>query len=120
MTLRVAARLTDWRTFLWLLLPLVVAGCVSTPQVDWDARLGSYSRDMAIADYGPATRTFKLSDGSQMLEWLQAGGLDMPGSSRPVTRDSIYNDASAGSSAPRSLQLTFGPDGKLVDWNQSY
>jgi hypothetical protein len=73
---------------------------------------------MALTDYGQPTRSYKLSDGSQMLEWWQA---ETPGSqvySRPVTRESIYNDNAAGNTAPRLLQLTFGPDGTLVDWSR--
>ena len=101
---------------------LLLTGCI-TPGVDWQARIGCYTRDRAIADLGPPDKSAKLSDGSVVDEWLtqrshvivapepyflEPGGYfgpDTPGYSETYVPDYF-------------LRLTFGPDGKLKAWRQ--
>ena len=41
---------------------LLLAGCV-TPKIDWAARVGNYTYDQAVMDFGPPDKSAKLSDG---------------------------------------------------------
>jgi hypothetical protein len=111
----------------WRLLPLAVAalllagGC-ATQRVDWNARVGLYTYDQAIAELGPPDKTAKLTDGSTVAEWLV----------RRVRGDSQvlfmggYGFYRRGFFAPtyivngpdyeRYLRLTFDPEGRLTAW----
>ena len=51
------------------LLAAAVAGCVATSRIDWTARLGSYTYDQAVAEFGPPDKVAKLSDGAIVAEW---------------------------------------------------
>lgn len=103
-----------------LLLAVWLPGCTTVPEADWNARLGTYTRDQAIADLGLPSRAQRLSDGSQMLEWVRSRGAQSGLTAQPVTRESIYNDAYRVNAPSRILQLTFGPDDRLVDWTRNY
>jgi hypothetical protein len=52
------------------LVALVLAGCVSTPKIDWPARVGTYTYDQAILELGPPDKYAKLTDGTIVAEWL--------------------------------------------------
>ena len=52
---------------------LLLAGCV-TPQIDWAARVGNYTYDQAVMEFGPPDKLAKLSDGSTVVEWLLQRG----------------------------------------------
>jgi hypothetical protein len=109
-----------WRTgFLVALVGVLLAGCATTPRIDWAARVGHYTYDQAVTELGPPGKSARLSDGSRVAEWLE----------RPaevfVTPDP-YFIGPGGCWAPfppsysvtrqpaRYLRLTFGPDGKLT------
>src|SRR5213592_2914485 len=49
----------------WLL-----AGCASTPKVDWNSRIGNFTHDQAVAEMGPPDRSTKLSDDATVEEWF--------------------------------------------------
>ena len=53
-----------------LLVSLAVAGCSSTPKVDWNSRIGSYTYDQAVLELGPPDKSTQLSDGSTVAEWV--------------------------------------------------
>ena len=61
-------------TFCGVLLALLIAGCSTTPPVDWDKRVGTYTFDQAVTDYGPPDKSAKLSDGSTVAEWMTSRG----------------------------------------------
>ena len=119
MNTRSRAGLTGRRWLAGITLCVALAGCVSAPEVDWNTRLGSYTRDMALGDLGQPTRTQTLSDGRELLEWARVSATQNSWSNQTVSRESIYNDT-PGAAPNRVLHLTFGPDGKLVDWNRNY
>lgn len=111
-----------WLKVVPILATLMIAGCVSTPSV-WDARVGVFSWEEALAELGEPTRVTELEGGVKSAEWLA----DQPvrGVSRydgPPSRDSVapHRDSIAQAPVPRLLQLSFTPDGKLLDWRQSY
>src|SRR5215471_21382357 len=56
------------------LLILLQAGCASTPKIDWDARVGSYSFDQAVAELGPPDKQARLTDGTLVAEWQTQRG----------------------------------------------
>ncbi|HTQ51919.1 MAG TPA: hypothetical protein VMJ12_14510 [Candidatus Acidoferrales bacterium] len=108
------------RILLALLASLLLSGC-TTPTVDWHARVGHYTRDQAITDFGPPDKSTKLTDGTVMDEWLTQP-------SRVVVAPEPYflpPGSYFGPSTPvytetylpaDFLRLTFGPDGKLTAW----
>jgi len=109
--------------FVWLF-----AGCASTPKVDWNARVGNFTYDQAVAELGPPDKSTKLSDGSTVADWItrKSSGLSLGlgtgyssygGSSGMSTGVGVA--APVGSSGVRILRLTFGPDGKLKQWSKS-
>src|SRR6185295_2792300 len=53
-----------------LLVCWLLAGCASTPKVDWNARVGNFTYDQAVAEMGPPDKSTKLSDGSTVADWI--------------------------------------------------
>ena len=110
----------------WLamtLAALVLAGCVTTPKIDWSARVGNYTYDQAIMELGPPDKSAKLTDGTVVAGWLTHHAQTIvapepyfapPGCYfGPLTpmRTETYVPA-------RYLRLTFGADGKLKTWRE--
>ena len=101
-----------------VLLTVVLAGC-ATSKVDWDGRIGSYTRDQAVLDFGPPERSTSLTDGTKVEEWLIQRG---------YARGSFSTLGAGHYGAPwvhryaeppspdQVLRLTFTPDGKLKTW----
>jgi Prokaryotic membrane lipoprotein lipid attachment site len=52
---------------------LLLSGCV-TPKIDWTARVGNYTYDQAVTEFGPPDKSAKLTDGSTVAEWLTRRG----------------------------------------------
>jgi hypothetical protein len=103
---------------------LAACGCQTTPRIDWAARLGQYTYDQAVLDFGPPERYAKLSDNTVVAEWLTRRGHHTTYLSGgyygwypwyygppPPTYIDTY-------SADYFLRLTFGPDGKLAAWKK--
>jgi hypothetical protein len=106
-----------------LILPLLLSsGCSSTPKVDWDSRIGSFTHDQAVVELGPPDRTAELSDGSRVSEWflkenprMSVGfGVGSYGSHGGV---GVGQTVSGGRSG-QYLQLTFSPNGLLQRWGK--
>ena len=124
MSVRIRDRI-QWIGLLWLLVNLgwLFAGCQSTPKVDWNSRVGTYTFDQAVMELGPPDRVTPLSDGSQVAAWITRG------SSGGLTIGTGFSNGRAGMGVSRSfgpgyndrvLQLTFGPDQKLTSWSKNY
>jgi hypothetical protein len=104
-------------SFFAVLLAVLVTGC-ATPQINWQARVGVYSYDQAITDYGPPDKSARLTDGTTVAEWMIRRGevIVTPGPFYygpgywygPVAP--MYNRAYFPATF---LRLTFGADGKL-------
>jgi hypothetical protein len=56
-----------------VLATLLLAGCV-TQKIDWAARVGNYTYDQAVMEFGPPDKTARLSDGTTIAEWLTQRG----------------------------------------------
>lgn len=110
------------RLLLLLLATILFAGCVTQP-VDWQARVGNYTRDQAIADLGPPDNSEKTADGGGVDEWLTSRA-HVVAAPEPylLPPHSYLGPAAPGYSeidAPNYfLRLTFGPDGKLKAWKE--
>lgn len=104
----------------WLpvLAAFALAGCVTTPRIDWAARVGHYTYDQAVTDFGPPDKSAQLSDGSRVAEWLERPAQIIV-SSEPYWMPGCYwtpfPPMYSQTRVPALyLRLTFGPDGKLT------
>jgi hypothetical protein len=102
-----------------LMFGLMLAGCSSTPMVDWNTRVGTYTYDQTAQELGKPDKSTKQDDGSVVAEWFLRHEVE-PGAG-PATAPGLYSPANgAGGNQIYNpavqndyLQLTFGPDGKL-------
>lgn len=106
---------------------MLVAGCATTPKVDWNSRVGNYTYDQAILELGPPDKVATLNDGTKVAEWLTSRGYSQgyittygPHFYHPY----LYGPPSIFYSEPpspdRFMRLTFDPDGKLLSWRKVY
>ena len=101
-------------------------GCASTPKIDWDARVGTFTYDQAVKELGLPLVSTKLTEGSTVADWPEhpggggrvsfgvgasgyAGGVGagMSQSVGPATREAY-------------LRLTFDKNGTLTAWTRNY
>jgi len=54
---------------LGLVVTLFIAGCV-TQRIDWNGRVGAYTYDQAVKDFGPPDKQARLTDGQIVAEWI--------------------------------------------------
>jgi len=121
------AFLQSWLATLSVALGVcLLSACTTRPKVDWNGRVGVYSYDQAILDYGPPDKRAELSDKSIVAEWLTRYGdyrIDSYGSAagyygRPYRPYGYYQGYAFGphdvSRTPdRYLRLIFDPQGLL-------
>ncbi|MGC8830233.1 MAG: hypothetical protein ACP5MG_10755 [Verrucomicrobiia bacterium] len=103
-----------------LIIPIFLSvfqfGCATKPKIDWNARVGNYTFDDAVKEFGPPDKSARLSDGTMICEWLQIRGYTrghyvyFPGSLPYYWTEPPSPD--------RFLRLTFSPDGKLIEWKK--
>ncbi|MDB6121197.1 MAG: hypothetical protein JWQ71_190 [Pedosphaera sp.] len=103
---------------------VLLAGCSTTPLVNWDSRIGNYTYQEATADLGPPERSTTLKDGSIVAEWVtrrstpgtigigQTGDIHTP----PFWANPLPNTFRP--TPEQHLQLTFGPDRLLTRWQR--
>ena len=101
---------------------LLLAGCV-TPKIDWSARVGNYTYDQAVMEFGPPDKIAKLSDATTVAEWLTQRGQIVvapepyflsPGCYfGPLTP--MYSETYVPA---RFLRLVFDAGGKLKTWKE--
>lgn len=97
------------------------SGC-ATHKTDWNARIGNYTYDQAVIEYGPPDKYAKLDDGTLVAEWLTHRGYNRvyvsPGyySYYGPCYSPLFPTVMDTSSPDYYLRLIFGPDGKLRTW----
>lgn len=109
---------------LFLALALI-AGCSTTPKVDWNTRVNSgYTFDQAVTELGPPDKQAKLSDGKTVAEWVKrsngGGGLSIgTGFYSGGVGVGVAQGVGSGSK-DKVLKLIFSPENKLVSWSKNY
>ena len=48
----------------------LLAGCASTNRAEWDARIGHYTYDDAVSEFGPPDKMARLTDGKLVADWI--------------------------------------------------
>jgi hypothetical protein len=101
---------------------LLLAGCV-TPKIDWKARVGNYTYDQAVTEYGPPDTYAKLSDGSVVAEWLLQRGQVVAAPEPYFLPPGCYFGPltpmySATYVPARFLRLVFDANGRLKTWKE--
>jgi hypothetical protein len=103
-----------------LLLALILAGCV-THRINWAGRIGNYTYDQAIEEFGPPDKQAKLTDGRLVAEWISryynnstvivgAGLYGYPGGGGIIQTTPNYYES--------KLRLTFGTNHVLSAWSK--
>lgn len=112
--------------FAIVLLAGWLAGCATTPKIDWAARVGNYTYDQAVVEFGPPDKESTLSDGTRVADWLTrrgyrqvypVGGYYYPQS--PYGYSGYYPPTYIDtSSLDYFLRLTFNAEGQLRTWKK--
>lgn len=105
-----------------LLAALVFAGCATGPKIDWTARVGHYTYDQAVLEFGPPDKVAKLNSGIVVANWITrrsyaytTGGAVAYGGYPGMV---IVPSYTQGYSPTYFLRLTFGADGELTEWKK--
>jgi hypothetical protein len=120
--------MNSWLRKPWLapvLAGFILAGCATAPRIDWAARIGNYTYDQAVLDFGPPVKSAKLSDGTIVADWLKRRGevvvtpepypyIGPPGYF-VAPYPAYYNTTSF---PPVYRRLIFGPDGRLKQYKE--
>lgn len=105
-----------------------VTGCKTTPPVDWQSRVGTYTFDQAVTDLGPPDKQARLSDGQTAAKWithrssgtgLSIGTGFLSGGGGGAVGVGMSQSVGSGSS-DRTLTLTFGTNNVLTAWSKNY
>ncbi len=111
----------------WLVLvaTLFAGACATQPRTDWAKRVGVFTYDEAVKEYGPPDKKEITSDGVTVADWvLQRGTVystPSPGWGMGGWRHGPWgwNGANDIHSSPDvCLRLQFGPDSRLQSWKQ--
>jgi hypothetical protein len=104
--------------FLAALVGLLIAGCASTPKIDWQSQVGSATYDSVVKELGPPDKESRLTDGTLISEWISAsrsGGVSF-GIGTGISRGPVGVGVghSVGSGRPLKVtQMTFSSEGTL-------
>ena len=107
-----------------VLATALITGCKTTKPIDWNSRVGTYTFDQAVTDFGPPDKQTTLSDGKLVAQWIthrNGGSSFSVGTGFYTGGVGVGVGQTTGSAYPdRILTLTFGADGKLVAWSKNY
>jgi hypothetical protein len=93
---------------------VVFAGCATAPKIDWNSRVGIYTFDDAVKDYGPPDKSATLADGTEVCEWLARRGYSR--GFVHVTPGYGLHTYDTSPSPDQFLRLTFNKERKLTEW----
>jgi hypothetical protein len=100
----------------------LVSGCSSQPKIDWDSRIGSFTFDQAVLEFGPPDKQAKLADGTVVAEWMTNRGVR--GGSYAVPSGGMFSPYWSYHQTPDGpdyfIRLTFNPEGKLTAHKKFY
>jgi hypothetical protein len=104
-------------------LALAVAGCATTPKIDWQSRVGAYTYDQAVTELGPPDKVARLTTGVTVAEWLKCPAQIMV-TPQPYFAPPGYYYAPLPTSYTTTRfpaiywRLTFAPDGRLQQFRE--
>ena len=101
----------------------LLAGCATTPPVDWNSRVGNYTYFQAVTDLGPPARQSSLSDGKTVCKWfIQSviGPRFNSGMSYYGNTGFAPSQSAASCHSDQMLQLTFDTNNTLTAWSKNY
>ena len=105
-----------------LLAAFVFAGCATGPKIDWASRVGHYTYDQAVLEFGPPDKVAKLDNGIIVANWVTHQGYAYTTSGAVAygyyPGGGIAPSYTQGFSPTYYLRLTFGADGKLTEWKK--
>jgi hypothetical protein len=105
------------------LVAALLSGCVTTPPVDWNSRVGHYTYNQVVAELGTPSRQARLSDGELVAKWSAqpnvGPGLNS-GMSYYGSTGFTGNQTAGPGSSNQMLQLTFDTNGVLTAWSKNY
>lgn len=109
------------RTILFSTLTALVvlfSACASN-KINWDTRVGNYTYDQAVEEFGPPDKMAMLSDNAKVAEWYtgRSSGMSV-GVGTGVGPVGMGVGVPVGGNRFRSMRLTFGPDGILKTWSK--
>jgi hypothetical protein len=64
---------------------LFLTAC-ATNKIDWQSRVGNFTYDQAVLEFGPPDKEATLQDGTRVAEWLTSRGRGRPGADSVVSR----------------------------------
>jgi hypothetical protein len=97
-------------------LVLLLSACATSPKIDWQSRVGSYTYDQAVLEFGPPDKQAKLVDGTLVCEWLTWKGRAILGHSTYLGYGMV--DTSGTTEPDYYTRLTFNPSGKLQSYKK--
>jgi len=105
-----------------LMAVLFLTGCI-TPRIDWSSRVGTYTYDQAVMDFGPPDKSAKLADGATVAEWVTQHAHTIiapePYFLQPGCYYGPFTPSYSESYVPDYfLRLDFDPTGKLRSWKK--
>jgi|SRR5271170_2825198 len=113
-------RFPAWtKKVLAVLIALAFAGC-ATQRINWQARVGNYTYDQAVRDFGPPDKSAKLADGTRVADWVVREGRTVVAPQPYLTPPDRFGPAMpvyTGTYAPSYyMELVFGTDDKLKSY----
>lgn len=106
-----------WVSFV-LFLTFFLAGCATENKALWNSRIGGYTFDQAVKEYGPPDKSAELTTGTKVCEWLLEKGTTQGTYLSSPYAGSGLNSVYTSSGPDFFLRLTFDKDGKLLEWKQ--
>jgi hypothetical protein len=104
------------------LVAVFLAGCATKPATDWNTRVGHYTYNEALTDFGMPNRQARLIDGKVQSSWF----IQAPVTPRVNSGMSYYGSQGfAAGQTPGAglnaemLQLTFDTNGVLSAWSKN-
>ena len=97
---------------------LVLVGCASN-KIDWAPRVGTYTFDDAVREFGPPDKRADLTDGTVVADWITSRGGPQVRSTPWIGggyygRHYGWGETYTVNSPDWIIRLEFGPNGKLV------
>jgi hypothetical protein len=105
----------------FVLAAFCFVGCTTTPPADWNSRVGNYTYDEAVKEYGSPTLQTQAPDGKVVVKWVKPGGTGNLNTGMSYYGSTGFTAQNAEqANQVRVLQLTFDANGKLAEWSKNY